>query len=513
MPTLTITQQDVVLSLSQLVTGKTPGSDPMPVNIIKICRHELSFPLYLLYNRILQSRVIPSRWKTALVTPVHKKGDKNLANNYRPISITPIFSKVLEQFIHTAIYTHVKDALSPSQHGFVPRRSTVTNLAVYTHDIARHLNDKHQIDSIYTDFSTAFDCIDHGLLLHKLKAYNISDQLMDILTNYLSSRYQSVVVNGKKSSPVEVTSGVVQGSKLGPLLFILYCNDIPHIFRSSSCLMYADDLKIYRPINTIYDCVQLQQDINYLREWCNVWKLNLNIPKCKVISFCNKKKPIIFNYKLDNIQIDRCNHINDLGVIITDKLNYDKHINTITTKSYRSLGFIKRHCLKYFSLNTISRLYTTLVRPHVEYACTIWNPHQITQSNNIEKLQHRFVKWVCFKQNIPYHRVDYPTLCGQLNLISLQSRRTISDISFILKILNNSINVPDLLSSLNFNVPSRFTRNYTIFRLPQFKIDTFRFSSLNRCMRAVNELYGIVNLDISNICVKTIINTVKETLQ
>ena len=210
--------------------------------------------------------------------------------NYRPISLLSVISKVFEQLVHKKLYCHVVKSIADEQHGFVKRRSTITNLAEYTHFIAKSMNSKIQVDAIYTDFSCAFDSVDHRLLLHKLKGYGICGTLYNFLSSYLSNRNQTVTVNSGFSSTDLVTSGVPQGSILGPLLFVLYVNDLPSCFKYSKSLLYADDLKLYIPVSEKFDCELLQLDINSLSDWCVTWKLKLNLSKCNVITFTNKKK-------------------------------------------------------------------------------------------------------------------------------------------------------------------------------------------------------------------------------
>jgi hypothetical protein len=472
------------------------------VSVIKYCRREISGPLANIFNEAFKSGIFPTRWKSANVVPVLKKGDRHKVSNYRPISLLSVISKVFEGLVHKRIYSHFVHCLAPEQHGFVKRRSTVTNLAVYTNFIAKSLDQKTQIDAIYTDFSCAFDSVDHVLLLHKLKAYGITGNLHRMLESYLCNRSQTVTINAESSSTVRVTSGVPQGSILGPLLFVMFINDLPSCFKHSQALLYADDLKLFSPISSVSDCKLLQTDIDSLSNWCSVWKLKLNVPKCNVLTFTNKKHNVLYSYKLYGSDLTRVSFIKDLGVVISSNLSFKKHVSYIVPKAYKLLGFIKRNCLSDFKEVTLRNLYTTLARPQIEYATVIWNPNGAHKGNtaSVENVQRRFVKNICFKRNLKYHRVDYHDLCLSLNLNTLETRRHIFDVVFLYKIVHSFYDT-DLLSSVNFRVPLRNTRNQDLFLIPKTRTNILTFSCFLRLQRNFNNLTrnSHIDIDINNL--------------
>jgi hypothetical protein len=309
----TIDRHEVEFFLGQLVNNKSPGPDLIPTKILKHCRKALSLPLTTIFNASLSQGIFPSRWKHANVTPVLKKGSRTMVKNYRPISLLSVMSKIFEKVLHKKIYSHVRRHIAREQHGFISHRSTVTNLAEYVHDIAKHVNNKVQVDAVYTDFVKAFDRVDHVLLLHKLRSFGICGQLHKLLSDYLSDRTQIVTIDTEVSDTEHVTSGVPQGSILGPLLFTLFVNDLPRCIKFSKCIMYADDVKIYQPVRKVSDSEVLQRDIDSLSAWCKMWRLNLNVSKCNIITFTNKKQNnvIVSKYTIDIEALQRVTSIKD----------------------------------------------------------------------------------------------------------------------------------------------------------------------------------------------------------
>ena len=225
----------------------------------------------------------------------------------------------------------------------------------------------YNIDVVYFNFSKAFDTVPHKRLIHKLRAYGIGGKLLEWLQSFLSDREQSVVINSVFSSWRPVTSGVPQGSVLGPLLFAIYVNDLPLIV-SSNLFMFADDLKLYRSITQPLDTTLLQHDVNTLFHWTQTWLLKLSIPKCYVMSVgnINNTNP---NYILDNVPLAASTCVRDLGVWIDDKLKFHEHTSVTIAKANRILALMKRSFN--INMNIFLRLYTTLVRPILQYANTV----------------------------------------------------------------------------------------------------------------------------------------------
>ncbi|MCG8033368.1 MAG: reverse transcriptase family protein, partial [Candidatus Thiodiazotropha taylori] len=248
-PPIKVNIKGVLKLLKDIKPHKASGPDNIPARLLKEAAEELAPGLTHLFQISIDSGKIPHDWKSALVTPVFKKGNRSGPSNYRPISLTSIVCKTLEHVIHSSVISHLEkhNLLTDHQHGFRKRRSCETQLLLTINDLAKGLNDKQQIDAILLDFSKAFDKVPHQRLLLKLNHYGIRNNILAWIKDFLSARTQEVVIDGSKSTPAPVTSGVPQGTVLGPLLFLAYINDMPECVKSSIKL-FADDSLLYRKV-------------------------------------------------------------------------------------------------------------------------------------------------------------------------------------------------------------------------------------------------------------------------
>ena len=290
MPNIYISQETIINKIKRLDLKQSSGPDNIPPVFLFKCVDLISFPLQLIYNASLRQGRFPEIWKEARIVPIFKDGKKELISNYRPISILSTMSKVFESIVHPYIFHHVKDQLHPRQYGFIPKKSTNSNLLNYVSYLIDSVDKNLQVDVIYTDFSKAFDKVDHGILVRKLLSFGISDILLDWCKSYLSNRNGRVVIHGESSEPFSATSGVPQGSNLGPLFFVLFINDIADIFKNCQIYLFADDLKIAKIITQESDVVALQGNLDELVKWCDLNRMVLNPSKCSFIRFSRKKK-------------------------------------------------------------------------------------------------------------------------------------------------------------------------------------------------------------------------------
>lgn len=323
------------------------------------------------------------------------------------------------------------------------------------------------MDVIYTDFSRAFDCIDHTLLISKFSSLGFSKLLVDLLLSYLSNRENYVYYNGHKSSMFISFSGVPQGSNLGPLLFNIFINDLISSL-SCQCLAYADDLKIFHKVSSDADMSLLQTNLNTISEWCRNNKLILNAEKCFVVSFTRKLSPIYGSYMIDDKMVCRAKSVKDLGILFDETLTFNQHIHNIQLSAYKLLGFIIRTCRDFSDLHIMKLLFCALVRSRLEYGNIIWYPLYFSQAYALEKVQRRFLKYLSYRSlgSYPVRNFDYELLLSQHDFKSLCARREQSSFMFIVRLLMNHTDCSSLLSKLNFMVPCQTSRLNATFRLP-----------------------------------------------
>lgn len=509
-----IRENDIVKVLKSIDISKGAGPDGIPPIFIKKTYRHLSLPLKILFEKSLQCSQFPSYWKHANVVPIHKKGDKENVKNYRPISILSHFSKIFEKIVYPVINNHFKTFLSDFQHGFSLNKSTTTNLLTYLTDLTEAVDKKVQVDSIYTDFSNAFDKVCHEILLRKLKHYGVTDNLLKWFTSYLENRTHTVTSMGYKSYVFSPTSGVPQGSHLGPILFLIFINDISDYIKNSNFLMFADDLKIYRTIKSLDDTLLLQSDIDSIYKWCSLNKMHLNIQKCSQIRFSRNKQLILSNYSIADEPLANCVSLKDLGVVLDDKLSLVEHINSIATHSWKLLGFLKRTCKDFVKPQSFIVLFNALIRSKLEYASVIWNPHYKIHTDRLERIQRNFTRFLAFKDKSCPRHTDYNTRLQHYNIQSLECRRYVSDILTLYKIVHGQIICPQILSQINLTVP-RILPRYPIsnsFSTSFSRTNLGKYSPLNRLKETFNAIQSQGTIDIYQQNKKQFVSDIKRIL-
>ena len=428
--TMNITEASVLQKLNRLLPNKSPGPDGWHPRLLKETSTALAKPLHMLLQKSLDSGELPPSWKEGHITPIHKKGSKRSAANFRPISLTSIFSKIMETQIRDCIVDHMmaNDMFADEQHGFVPGRSCITQLLVVLEKWTATIEEGTSIDAIYLDFKKAFDSVPHERLLIKLAAYGVQGNLLNWIRQFLSGRKQRVVINGQKSTWANVTSGIPQGSVLGPVLFVIFINDLPSVIQSIARI-FADDTKMFRSLKTPADALTLQEDISNLQKWSKTWQLSFNETKCKVLHL-GPSNPN-HNYIMNGITLESLEKEKDLGIIIDSKLKFHTHTAAVISKANQILAVIKKTFLSLDS-TTLPMLYKSLVRPHLEYGNCIWGPHYVMDTKAVERVQRRATKLVKVIKELPYtERLKY------LQIPSLYYRRKRGDMIQVYKILNN----------------------------------------------------------------------------
>ena len=419
---INITKESVEKKLKQLNPQKAQGPDQIPPRVLKEVSKEIAVPLTKLFKKSIEEGQIPKDWKFAEVTAIFKKGNRTDPGNYRPVSLTSICCKILEQFVRDKIVDHMteNDLYSECQHGFRKNRSCITQLIEVYDKLTELIDDGKSIDIVYLDFKKAFDSIPHERLLIKMKGYGITGNVLNWVRSFLSGRKQRVRVGNSYSNKTNVTSGIPQGSILGPVLFTIFINDLPEMI-NINCQVFADDTKIYDDSS---NSMKIQEDLFNMQKWTEKWNLYFNVAKCKVMHVGKKNPQYEYYMKLEgeNQKIGTCEEEKDLGIIFDKNLNFDNHITSITKKANQMLGIIRR-TFTFIDKGIFSKLYKALVRSHLEYGNVIWNPHLKRQSVMIERVQRRATKLVPECRDMSYiERLKY------LKLYSLKGRRLRGDL-------------------------------------------------------------------------------------
>ena len=401
MADITIEEAGVAKLLKGVDPSKASGQDQIPCKLLRELNIELAPVFTRLFQTSYNSGSLPSTWKSAWITPVYKKGDKCVASNYRPVSLTCVSCKLLEHILCSQIsdYLDRHNILSPYQYGFRKKLSCESQLLVTTHDLLKRLDKREEVDVAILDFSKAFDVVPHARLIRKLRLYGIQGHTLQWIS-FLRGRTHSVMVDGVRShtgSSIEgddVVSGVPQGTVMGPLLFLLYINDLPSVLDpSTSCRLFADDCLIYRSIKSLSDQVTLQRDLEALHDWGELWGLKFNVAKCNLMHLDRKTVSPVRFYTLGGEIISSVTEAKYLEVTLSSKYGtrssqWKPHITEIATKAHQRLGFLRRnlggcpYCLRELG-------YISPVRSLVEYSGGIWDTTTKCEADMLEVVQRR----------------------------------------------------------------------------------------------------------------------------
>ena len=481
---ITVDEIGIHSLLKNLKINKATGPDDLPARLLKELSNELSPILVVLFQASLNQGKVPQDWKLANVSPLFKKGDKSDPGNYRPVSLTSITCKLLEHIIYSRIVNHLDkyNALCPHQHGFRKNRSCETQLIGLIDELSKGLDKNDQIDTILLDFSKAFDKVHHLSLLKKLNYFGISGSLHHWIQDFLLGREQTVIINGSKSAPIKVNSGVPQGTVLGPLLFLIYINDLPNnISTGTKVRLFADDCIIYRTIKSEQDSKILQKDLDELIKWETNWSMSFHPEKCQLLRVTKKKKQINSKYFIHGKELTQTKDAKYLGVIINEKLSWNPHVNEVIKKSNKTLGFIKRNLYK-CNKDIKLKCYLTLVRPVLEYASSVWDPSTKENIDKLEQIQKRAARFITGE----YSKLTRITpLVKSLNLETLEDRRTKSKVVIIHKAINSNL---EIQHKDNLIQPSDRHKDKNTFLIPYARTNTYKFSFFPSGIRAWNGL-------------------------
>lgn len=454
--------------ISDLKSNSSPGPDCIPPSLLKNLSRRISYPLSLLFRLIFQFGTLPDEWKTAIVIPIFKKGNSSDPNNYRPISLTCIISKIFESVIKKQLlsFLNENEIISKHQHGFLSLHSTTTNLLECVNDWTILLDHSAVVKVLYIDFMKAFDLVSVRKLLHKLSFLGINGLLLSCIESFLTCRTQCVRVGTSFSENMPLFSGVPQGSVLGPLLFLIFINDLPGVLEHNCTKLFADDLKSYSVTDYRLDSSKIQTCLDSIVKWSKLWQLQLSVPKCGSILLQTRQiYTDCHSLNIDDVLLPVLSNVKDLGVIIDSRLSFDEHISGIVSRAKQRSYLI----FKSFRTRDIFLLicaYKTYILPILDYCSNIWNPYKLGDIDRLEKIQKHFTKRLIGLWTTPYK--ERLAICG---LTSLEHRRLSSDVVLCFKIIHNLIAL-DFNTFFEYDVNNR-TRghNYKLL-VPKWKNQT-----------------------------------------
>ena len=418
-------------TIRELKSNSAPGPDGIRPGVLKELVEEVAAPLSHIFTKSMESGTVPADWKEANVTPIFKKGQKSSPANYRPVSLTSVPGKVMERIIKTSIMSHLKrnNLIRKSQHGFMPKKSCATNLLEFLEKVTKAVDEGRDVDVIYLDFAKAFDLVPKHRLLEKLKAHGFGGQVLKWIAEWLTGRKQRVAVNGKFSSWAWVTSGVPQGSILGPVLFAIFINDIDDDVADKILfiLKFADDTKLGNIVEEEEGRKQLQSALDTLCEWAEKWAMRFNVGKCHVLHLGRTNPGTAYTMNgdlLEETEVEK-----DIGVLISRNLKPGKQCE----KAARTASAVLTQVLRAFTYRdrtVLPRIYAQYIRPHLEFAVQAWAPWKRVDIDRLENVQKRMVRQVTGLQGTTYEeRLE------ELGMDTLEKRRMDQDMIQAFKIL------------------------------------------------------------------------------
>ena len=416
--------------------------------------------------RSLNVGELPSTWLKAWITPVFEKGPRCEPENYLPVSLTCVMCKLMEHIICSHMRAHFDrhGILTELNHGFRARHSCESQLLLTTHDFLSRLDLRQEEDVLVLDYSKVFDMVPHERLLQKLPHYGIQGYVLLWIRSFLTTRIQSVVVDGSHSREDQVLSGVPQGTVLGPLLFLSHINDLPGIVDPHTAVrLFADDCLLYRSINHLRDQVHLQHDIHAISLWEQCWGMRFNVNKCHILHLSRPSHPdtppVRFS-ELNNAIISEVESAKYIGALLSRDVGWSPHISVVH-KAHQRLTWVRRNGLgapyKY-------KAYQCLVRSQLEYCATVWDPTLKKDLNSLEQVQRKAVRWACGEYGV----VSVTTLLEKLGWRELADWQRHQCLTLIYKTFHGLIAIPpDTISISRASRPAHGSRNHDNLQRPR----------------------------------------------
>ena len=473
-----VTEIEVKHLIKEIKISKSSAIEGLSTRLLKDAFEVLSFELTYLYNSCLQFGIFPKDWGLSKITPIPKTSHHSTdPNDWRPISQICLPSKLLEKIIHQQLYHYldVNNILSPHQYGF--RKGLCTSIAIF--DVLKNLhenwNEKNFSGCIFIDFSRAFDTIDHQILAEKLALYGLDNTSQKFMSEYMSCRKHSTAVNGCISSDTPVTYGTAQGSILGPLIFILYVNDIfSSINQDSSIFMYADDTLILCKSDNINEVTsKAKVTLEKIMQWCEVNKLSINYKKTKYMVVKHTKVPTEPCLEVNGLKINTVQQYEYLGMLLDDKLAMNEYADAMWKKANSKVGILAR-IRRFISDNTAAKIYKTMIRPHLDYIDFVIDSSSADRVKRLDTLQNkalRRIEYCPIKEN----RLDYSILQKKYNIEELRLRRKRNLVKIIharsplLESIDTECHSIDLRSSNKVKIKMDYTAKSRVFNSPLYR--------------------------------------------
>ena len=463
------THPEDILKIIDGMKNKSCNINSYPVKVIKELKLTLSPIISELINKSLTTGYFPDTFKIARVIPLHKGDSKEVVNNYRPISILPIVSKIFERAVYNQLYSFLEKfkLLTSNQFGFRKNKSTVQAILDQLEYVYNELDQSHTVISIFMDFSKAFDCIDHQILLEKLKFNGVRGIALQWFESYLSGRSQFVCVNNTTSRILPIKYGVPQGSILGPLLFLIFINDFPNVNPFFKFCLFADDSTLTCSFNTSNESFikqRLENELVSVHNWLKMNKIKINYSKSKFMIFSYGKKHAPFNIKFGTNVITSTDSIKFLGIMVDQHLNFKSHISYVSSKLSKAVGLLFR-LNNILPFETMTTLYSTLFLPHVLYGVEVW--FGVLQSNNdrIFKLQKKAIRAI---NCLPYNSHTNDSF-KSMKLLKLEDIYKLRVLTYMFKSDNFAV------QSENHSYSTRYRNNLTIPRFNRSKTQSTIF--------------------------------------
>ena len=474
-----INEEDVISIIQNLKSNKAHGHDNISIKMLKICDISISKPLTLLFKNCLAESVFPKIWKKANVVPIYKKGNKQEISNYRPVSLLPICGKIFERLIFNVLFQFITERklLSLKQSGFQANDSCIHQLISITNCIYSSFdsNPTLEVRGVFLDISKAFDRVWHDGLLLKIKTFGVNGNIYGLIKSFLSDREQRVVLNGQNSDYTMISAGVPQGSILGPLLFLMYINDLPKDLRCDVKL-FADDTCLFSVVNDKNNsATMLNSDLEKISNWAWQWKMSFNpdpLKQATQVLFSRRQKmenhpDLTFN----GVTVKGVPNQKHLGLVLDSSLKFNEHIKLATGKAMKGIGLIRK-LHQYLPRSSLLTIYKAFIRPHLDYGDVIYDqPSNTKFSNKIETIQYNCALAITGA----IRGSSREKLYHELGLESLSQRRWVRRLCYFFKIrdLEKPTYLFDLVPKASHNYLTRNESIPSLFCRTNFHSDSF----------------------------------------